>query len=159
MALTTKQKLFCYYYLKLGNIKESAILAGYSKLTALYEGTKILTSQGGNDYILRLSGKSRCDGADLVSRGLERLAFGSVNDAVSLLFCDDESLNIDTLDLFNVSEIKRQKGGTVEIKFFDRLKALDALRDIGEHNDSEGIKNFFDALHSAADENAEESEI
>lgn len=153
MALTTKQKLFCYYYLKLGNAKESAVLAGYPKLTALYEGTKILSTKAAGEYLSRLSNSTRRDGAEVVMRGLERLAFGSVNDAVRLAFCEDEALNIETLNLFNVSEIKRQKGGAVEIKFFDRLKALEALGQISEQNDSEGIKDFFDALKQSGAEN------
>lgn len=150
MALTTKQKLFCYYYIKLGNIKESAIQSGFPKLTALYEGTKILASKQGRDYISRLTGNLRCDGTENVDCGLSRLAFGSVNDAVSLIFADDEKIDISTLDLFNISEIKRQKGGAVEVKFFDRLKALETLYEIRQRGNTDAAKSFFDALKSSA---------
>jgi hypothetical protein len=34
---------------------------------------------------------------------------------------------MESLELFNVSEIKKPKGGGIEIKFFDRLKALEHL--------------------------------
>ena len=160
MALTTKQKLFCYYYLKLGDVKESAVHAGFPKLTAMYEGQKILCSKAGQDYISRLNGKSLCDGADLVKRGLTRLAFGSVNDAVTLLFSENEDITPETfegLDLFNVSEIKRQKGGAVEIKFFDRQKALEALSELEDKSGSDCARSFFEALKSST--NGENSEV
>ena len=39
------------------------------------------------------------------------------------------------MDLFLVSEIKRPKDGSMEIKFFDRLKALEKLTDDSEKED------------------------
>lgn len=61
--------------------------------------------------------------------GLERLAFGNVTDAIKLLFCDELNTRIlNKLDLFNISEIKRPKGGGIEIKFYDRLKRCNACR-------------------------------
>lgn len=63
-----------------------------------------------------------------VKSGLSRLAFGSVNDAAALIF--EEQVSYDKImkaDLFNVSEIKKIKGGGVEMKFFDRQKALEKL--------------------------------
>ena len=58
--------------------------------------------------------------------GYERLAFGSTSDAFRLLMSEGE-LDVQTLDLYNVSEIKKPKDGAMEIKFFDRLKALEKL--------------------------------
>lgn len=68
-----------------------------------------------------------------IREGLRRLAFGSAADAVRLMLCPEElsEEQIERLDLFNVSEIKRPKGGGLEIKFFDRLKALDRLSEAG----------------------------
>ena len=43
---------------------------------------------------------------------------------------------IEKLDLFNVSEIRRIKGGGVEIKIFDRLKALEKLYELENSLDS-----------------------
>ncbi|MBO6141108.1 MAG: hypothetical protein J6O40_04865 [Ruminococcus sp.] len=61
--------------------------------------------------------------------GLERIAFGRINDAAELALSGDEEnfSRFDGADLFNVSELKRVKGGGVEIKFFDRLKAIEQL--------------------------------
>ena len=69
--------------------------------------------------------------AELVISGLKKLAFGKVNDAVKLVFAEDipppEALA--RMQLFNVSCIKRVKGGGVEVQFFDRQKALEKLYD------------------------------
>lgn len=69
---------------------------------------------------------------ETVKEGLKHLAFGSCNDAVVLAFAEElpPKTVIEQLDLFNVSEIKRVKGGGVEIKLFDRLKALEKLYEI-----------------------------
>ena len=65
-----------------------------------------------------------------IAIGYQRLAFGCISDAVCLLFSDEVSREeIEKMDLFNISEIKRKKGGDIEIKFFDRLKALEKLQD------------------------------
>lgn len=65
----------------------------------------------------------------LVIDGLKKLAFGKVNDAVALVFAEDipppELLT--RMQLFNVSSVKRVKGGGVEVQFFDRQKALEKL--------------------------------
>ena len=84
-----------------------------------------------------------------VRSGLERLAFGSILDAVKLIR-DEGETDISSLDLFNVSEIKRVKGGGVEIKFFDRLEALEKLLQIEESfGRSATAESFFSALESA----------
>ena len=52
------------------------------------------------------------------------------------------------MSLFLVSEIKRPKDGSMEIKFFDRLKALEKLGAGGEHET--GAKQLFDAISNSA---------
>ena len=60
--------------------------------------------------------------------GYERLAFGSVADAIKLLYMDKlDKIELDVMDLFCISEIRRPKDGAMEIKFFDRLRALEKL--------------------------------
>lgn len=84
--------------------------------------------------------------------GLGRLAFGDIQDAITLLFESEENLLsiLPNLDLFNISEIKRQKGGGMEIKFFDRLKALEKLRDMIDLEEKGGSTSFYDALEKSA---------
>ena len=64
-----------------------------------------------------------------VLAGLERLAFGSCNDAAKLIFSADNLSpeELAKLDLFNVTEIKRDKNGGVEIKLCDRQKAMEQM--------------------------------
>lgn len=87
-----------------------------------------------------------------VSDGLRRLAFGEITDAVSLLYESDENVisRLPDLDLFNVSEIKRPKGGGMEIKFFDRLKAIDKLRELALLQENEGKNALYEALEKSA---------
>ena len=85
-----------------------------------------------------------------VRAGLRRIAFASSADAVRLLLSDNyEDIDAEALDLFNISEIKRAKGGGIEIKFFDRLKALQQLYEMSEGADS-GEASIFDAIRKGA---------
>ncbi|MGN0532942.1 MAG: terminase small subunit [Eubacterium sp.] len=87
-----------------------------------------------------------------VCEGLRRLAFGEIKDAVALLFESDENIlaSLDSLDLFNVSEIKRPKGGGMEIKFFDRLKALEKLREVVSSETDGSPASFYEALERSS---------
>ncbi len=83
--------------------------------------------------------------------GYKRLAFGSVADALSLIFCEEAPTKeeLATMDLFNVSEIKRPKGGGLEIKFFDRLKPLERLSEMSESETASALP-FYEALNGSA---------
>lgn len=87
-----------------------------------------------------------------VCEGLRRLAFGDIRDAVTLLYEPEENIisKLPELDLFNISEIKRVKGGGMEIKFFDRLKALDKLREMVQESDTQSGASFYAALEKGA---------
>ena len=86
-----------------------------------------------------------------ISIGYQRLAFGCISDAVKLLFGDEISPEeIEKMDLFNISEIKRKKGGDIEIKFFDRLKALEKLTDIHAGNGEDEESPLFSAIEKGA---------
>lgn len=135
----SKKYAFCCYYVILGDVAESAVRAGYSREEALTEGIKLLESQECREMTARL--KSTLADRGNVTAGLKRLAFGNCSDAVYLVFSDELPPPdvIQRLDLFNVSEIKRVKGGGVEIKLFDRLKALEKLFEL-ENSFSENDK-------------------
>lgn len=94
-------------------------------------------------------------GAQLVMDGLRELAFGEVNDAVRLAFSDEmpSPEMLAGMRLFNVSEIKRVKGGGVEIKFFDRLKALEKLYEYAHAGDNgAAAASLLEALAGADDD-------
>ena len=85
-----------------------------------------------------------------IQEGLERLAFGSVGDAVKLLFCEEISPRmLNRLDLFPVAEIKRPKGGGVEMKFFDRLRAMQCLQEFCQDH-AQGSDEFYRAPQQTA---------
>ena len=127
MSQNTELYDFCCYYVMLGDVTEAAVKAGHDRKNALTEGIKLLESEKCRKIISRI--RNAVSGSNNVSTGLKRLAFGNCTDAVYLVFADELPPPdvISGLDLFNVSEIKRIKGGGVEIKFFDRLKALEKL--------------------------------
>lgn len=85
-----------------------------------------------------------------VKDGLSKLAFGDISDAVALLFLSEEEIihRLPKLNLFNISELKRPKTGGMEIKFFDRIKACEKLRDITAVKSDEGL-GFFEALEKS----------
>lgn len=85
--------------------------------------------------------------------GLRRLAFDRCNDAVRLLRRMDTLTDreIARLNLSVVSEIRRHKDGTLEIKFCDRLKALELLASYTAAREGpNAASSFYAALESAA---------
>ena len=141
-TLRSQREAFCCWYVLLGNAAEAAEKAGFPKDTALSEAVKCLRSQECRKTISSLRVLLTDSGS--ITAGLKRLAFGSCTDAVYLVFADElpPPAVIEGLDLFNVSEIKRVKGGGVEIKLFDRLKALEKLSE---------LENSFNDRSKAAD--------
>lgn len=141
MSLTKKEKDFCKYYLFCKNPREAAAKAGY--VFPELSGIKLLERSDIGDELLVLSEKleRRTDVAD----GLRRIAFGSVADAVKLALQGGEIPDADKLDLFSVSEIKIPKSGGIEIKFYDRIKALEALASMDDGG-GDSSAPFIDAI-------------
>ena len=54
------------------------------------------------------------------------------------------------MDLFNISEIKKKKNGEVEIKFFDRLKALEKLTELSTGTDYGSASSLYAAIEKGA---------
>jgi hypothetical protein len=122
--LTRKEKLFCLYYAQNRNARAAAAKAGF----ALPEqaALRLLRTAHVRRELETLAGEERA-GTDELLAGYRKLAFGSGTDALRLLFGSVQPEDFDALDLFNVAEIKKPKDGALEIKFFDRLKALEHL--------------------------------
>lgn len=84
-----------------------------------------------------------------VLEGYRRIAFGDVSDPVRLLFCEEITPRaLKSMDLFSISEIKRPKGGGMEIKFFDRIRALQCMQELGAEGG--GVCGFYRALEDGA---------
>ena len=146
--LTPKEILFCIYYHLDRNAREAAVKSGYGQ--GGKKAVKLLKRKDISAYIEKLDRESKACTPE-VAAGLRRLAFGCVADAVTLLFEPEVSREeLIKMDLFNVSEIKRQKGGTIEVKFFDRLKALEKLGEIGSHEDEQASSSLYSAIEKSA---------
>ena len=87
-----------------------------------------------------------------VEEGLRHIAFADCSDAVRLLLHSEDftQRQISSLDLYNVASLKRTGSVISEIKFYDRIKALEALESLEKASD--GTENgFIDALRSACE--------
>lgn len=125
-----KERCFCTWYAMLCNVQEAAIRAGYPAEHAVERGIALLQRTDCQVLVQEIQHTLRMrSAADQVMAGLERLAFGSCNDAVKLVFAADamEPEELARLDLFSVTDIKRDKNGGVEVKLCDRQKAMEQI--------------------------------
>lgn len=148
-TLSLREKLFCIYYAHSMDAKQSAIYAGYKK-NPMLKAHKLLLRSEISEEIENVSNIIISDTKKLAQTGYRRLAFSDIADAVSLLYMDSvKKETLQNMDLFMVQEIKKPKDGALEIKFFDRMKALDSLaKNIDSKESSNGL---FDALSIAAE--------
>jgi len=148
--LREKEKLFCLYFAAGREKRGAAARAGY---VVFPERTaeKLLDREDIQEEIARLAGR-REPSRQEVCEGLRRLAFGSVTDAIRLILSENppSPAELEGMDFFNVSDIKCPKNGGLEIKFFDRLKALEKLAELGGAPQEQGIQHFFQALDESA---------
>lgn len=79
-----------------------------------------------------------------ILKALERIALSDPGDAIALAL-DTENADTSHRDLWGVSEFKRGSGSSAEIKFVDRIKAIElllsSLRDGGT-----GMQELMEAL-------------
>lgn len=143
-------KDFALFFSRTRNAAEAAIAAGISPLRARLEGVRLLSDRRTRRQ-LEAADKQRDKERFEVRAGLERLAYGRVNDAAALAFAEEITPHmLAEADLFNVSEIKRIKGGGVEIKFFDRQKALEKLEELDMRiKNDEKARNLVEAVYGS----------
>ncbi len=148
-SLKEKEKLFCFYYCRTRNIREAAAKAGYT-IFPERSGQKLIRDKRITAEIKRLDKLQEVSQQESAA-GYRRIAYGCVCDAIRLLFADSppDPDDLEKLDLFCISEIKRPKGGGMEIKFFDRLKALEKLAELSGGNEKD-IPPFYAALENGA---------
>ena len=76
-----------------------------------------------------------------------RLAFARVNDAVKLAFLPEEERDvIRQLDLSALTEFRRSGAGTVEMKFTDRMRALERLLELSGPGGEERLEQFLRSM-------------
>ena len=149
--ISGKKKEFCSAYLKTMDPWKAAAVAGVE------DGFALL---GDRQVQQRLESMRSAAAAQIlredVIRRLCELAFGRSSDAVRLAMDGAEALDPGELDLSAVAEFRRTDKGGVEIRFLDRIRALQALGELlgGGEGDS---ADFFRALEAAGDLGEEES--
>jgi len=154
MALTDKQENFIREYLVDLNATQAAIRAGYSVKTAYSQGQRLLKNveiQVAIEEAMNNREKRTEVTQDMVVQQLAKIAFADIKDSVEW---DDEngirikpSEEVDGTILASVSETEFKGAVTKEIKFNDRMRALEMLgRHLGmfkdkiEHSGSVGVQ-------------------
>ena len=142
--LTAKERLFCGAYARLLLPREAALEAGYpGKQAAAIAGELLCREeirQAVGEEIRRAPHKDLLP--EIVKNGLLRLIFSSAQGGVT-------AEGADLPDLFGVSEIKSGKNG-VEVKFADRLRALELLWEIAKEETPAGESPIYQALLMSA---------
>lgn len=149
--LTAREELFCRLYAYCRNGREAAAKAGYTVCPEI-KSRKLLGNSLIRETVEKYSQEMNITLSE-VKAGLRRIAFSSSADAFRLILSENEhELEPEKLDLFNVAEIKRPKGGGLEIKFFDRIKALEKLGEITQSDTAENTvcSSFYEALERSA---------
>lgn len=148
-GLKPKEKLFCIYCREYHSGVTAAALAGYP-LPKTASAT-LLARKDIQAEITRLR-ETSAPSPQEISSGYRLLAFGDCTDAFRLLFMDEapDKSELEKMNLMNISEIKRPKNGGIEIKFFDRLKALEHLENASAVSQSDSALPFYDVIERSA---------
>jgi len=132
--MTERHKIFCLEYAKERRADRAAIAAGYTKKNAFRVGFQLLEREDIKKYLAELKeeqfNKMKID-ADRVLEEIARIAFA---DPRKLVQVDARGrVNVTPTDQLTEQEaaalggIKVTKAGSVEIRFNDKLAALDKL--------------------------------
>jgi phage terminase small subunit len=137
--ITLLQERFCQEYLVDFNAKQAAIRAGYSAATASAAANKLLTTpkiQARLQTLQKPLKKKLKISAERVLQELAAIAFCNPKDYLAWTSTSIEVVNSDLLEdtkavaIASVScSTSQQKGTVVELKFHDKLKALQLICD------------------------------
>lgn len=160
--LTKMQKKFLCRFAAGKSVVEAAIACGIPESSAYEEGIKILRHPEAFKFVTEIAVTMKRYDKDSVEECLDRIINGRINDAVILAkSCPEELTEEDVrkLDLYNVSELKFSKG-VCEIKFADRIKAVEKLNEIraGKAADN-AAQSFLDAIGEASERTSEEPAV
>lgn len=144
-VLTAKHRRFVREYLIDLNATQAAIRAGYSRKTARQQGTRLLSNAAIQEEITKGT-KDRDFGSEItrdrILKELARIAFGDARKVMSwgpggVDLIDSKTLTDDeAAQVAEVSQTTTQHGGTIKLKRFDKVKALELLgRHAGLFND------------------------
>ena len=83
-------------------------------------------------------------------RQLRKWAFGKANDWVKLVL--DENVDVGKLDLSMLTEFKRDKSGSIQVKLLDRLLAVEKLLELSDGGDETAAQFLQAILNGTADD-------
>lgn len=148
-TLSERERMFCEFFFLTGNVKTAAAKAGFTLFPEI-KGLRLLREKRIGAELEKLRRSE--DFALSAREGFARLAFGGISDAVRLVMGEEfTASDIEKLDLLNIAEIKKPKDGSLEIKFFDRLKALENLAKLDEQEVGvDASIPFYRALEESA---------
>lgn len=139
-----KEQLFCVYAARGFSPEEAARRAGYADADLGTQAALLLCNGKIRRRIAKLSRElSFLSPAALARAALERLALGEPEFSAQ----DGEALP-EKQAWFHIAEIKRPKGGGLEVKFCDRLRALSLLAQMG--NGGDAANSLIEALSRSA---------
>lgn len=134
--LTQRQARFVQEYLKDLNATQAAIRTGYSAKAAAQQGSRLLSIAKVQAAIAEgVKGQDMAAKAtrENVIRELSRIAFGDPRkvmqwDADGVTLLDSATLNDDeAAQVAELSQTTTAHGGTIKLKRFDKVKALELL--------------------------------
>ncbi len=143
-----RHRKFCRAYLRSMNVETAARESGYRDG---YRTMEMEDVQARLERMREAAGQVRRE--DVIRR-LAQLAFGRVNDGVKLALRPGETEPAE-LDLAAVSEIKVTDKGGVEVKFIDRLRALETLHSLLEGQGENGLRDLLEVLNGAGETTGE----
>ncbi|MEE1155284.1 MAG: terminase small subunit [Acutalibacteraceae bacterium] len=147
--MTKREEKFCCFYSSNGNVRLSAVMAGY-EINPEQTGQQLLMRDDISKKIKEYRDIRLKDLNFMALQGYERLAFGDISDCIQLLYMDKPDLKaFKSMDLYMISEIKRPKDGAMEIKFFDRIKALEKISE-AQQSIGENSLPFYKVLENSA---------
>ena len=132
-----KEKEFCRLTAICGDPERAAREAGYRSAD---KWRRLICRADIAGEIRKNASTLRSIYRDTAMCGLYRMAFGKQSDALKLLYrANPSDKELEAMDLTSVAEIKRTKEKSVEIKFFERVKAAEKLNTL--FNSSEELNS------------------
>ena len=132
-VVNTRQSLFAEFYALCLNATQAALDAGYSPKTAYSQGQRLLKKVEIQDIVSNKQIEKLAANNITAERILEeyrRLAFNDITDMIQIrpgvvLIKSTDELTPDQRAA--IASIKQTDKGMIEVKFYDKTKALDAL--------------------------------
>lgn len=135
------EQAFCRAYLACMDAQRAARAVGAE------DGFALLRKKSVQSTLAKMRGGEGICREDVLRR-LGEIAFARANDAVKLVVGEGMTAEeIDALELGALAEFKRGTNGAFEVKFFDRVKALELLCTLlGGGDEGSAAAEFFRSL-------------